>query len=854
MANGNQVTSEGRGSGILKFLNQKNEEFSAKLTDVLYVPAIGGNLLSVRKLNEKSLSVDFKKNFCEIKQGHRQIAVADLKSNLFKLRQTATKAYSAVEHKDDCVHYWHRVCGHRDPQAVVDMCSKGLVEGVKLSVCGLKHSCEICLESKYTRLPFPKKSLSKSVAPLDLIHTDVCGPMPTVSPSGKRYIVTFIDDFTRYTVIYLLKHKSEVFSKMQEYVAMVKTMFHRKPKMIRSDRGGEYTGNEVVKFLKNEGIQIQYTAAYSPEQNGVAERKNRTLIEMARCMLLDASLQNTFWAEAVTAANYMQNRLPTRASLVTPYEGWTGCKPNINHFRIFGLKCYVHIPSEKRRKMDSTAKQAIFVGYDEQSKAYRCYDLSSRRVVVSRDVRFADCVGMKTTETPFIAEHFEEPNPEKASVPVEFDFGFKSTYEVIESQDTEQETEQQLCETEHQECDDNEIMVQENILDHQEETVTLRRSERSNKGVPPEKLIQIMNVTEEEKVEPKNLKDVMSSKNKEEWLSAMKEEIYSLKKNGTWELCELPKGKNVVGSKWVFKMKKGPDEKITRYKARLVAQGFSQKYGTDYDQVFAPVVKQTTLRILLSIAGKNNMTVQHLDAKTAFLNGELHEIIFMKQPPGFEEEGREHLVCLLKKSLYGLKQAARAWNDAIHSVLMSTKFNQSRADPCFYFKREKEHWCYILIYVDDLIVTSKNLNMIEFVQTTLSSKFEMKNLGNVKNYLGLEVEKDEKGNYNICQQNYIEQIVKDFGLADSKLSNVPIDPNYGKQVDKSEILIDNSKYQKLIGCLLYISVNTRPDISASVSIMAQKVNRHKRTGTSLNKLNSLLYRTHARKLHGFVAY
>jgi len=157
---------------------------------------------------------------------------------------------------------------------------------------------------------------------MDLVHTEVCvcGPMQSMTPSRKRYVLTFIDDHTKFSVIYLLQHKSEVFSKLKEYVQLVQTMFNKRPKIIRSDYGGEYTDNKVVKYLNKNGIQIQYTTAYASQQNGVAERKNRTLTEMARCMLIESKMNNQFWGETVMMANYVQNRLPWKSVQVTPYK------------------------------------------------------------------------------------------------------------------------------------------------------------------------------------------------------------------------------------------------------------------------------------------------------------------------------------------------------------------------------------------------------------------------------------------------------------------------------------------------------------------------------------------------------
>lgn len=239
--------------------------------------------------------MNFVPGACEILYHDKKIGIADEHSNLFRLREPI-ETYVVSEHKSKCIHYWHRVFGHRDPEAVKLMCSKGLTNDMAIENCDIKTFCEVCAQGKLTRIPFPKQLSKKSTAPLDLIHTDVCGPMQTVSPSGMRYVLTFIGDFTRYTVIYLIKQKSEVEIKLKEYVEMVKTKFGRKPKVIRSDRGGEYVGKQVIGMLKGEGIRMQYTAPYTPQQNGFAERKNWTLIEMARCtsMLLEAGLHTNF--------------------------------------------------------------------------------------------------------------------------------------------------------------------------------------------------------------------------------------------------------------------------------------------------------------------------------------------------------------------------------------------------------------------------------------------------------------------------------------------------------------------------------------------------------------------------------
>lgn len=329
VANGGAVIVEGKGVCKFDVVNADGQMKRITVNDVLFAPSIRGNLLSVKRLVDNGYEITFGKDVCEIKKGGVRVAAMDEKSGLYKVRQP-NKAYAIQDgHKENCIHSLHRIFGHRDETAIKEMCTKGLIDGIQIADCGIRQQCEVCLKAKITRLPFGK-STSKSNGVLDLIHSDVCGPMQTMSPGGKRYVLTFIDDFSRYTTIYLLKEKSEVEAKMKEFVAMVKTKFGHKPKTVRSDRGGEYIGGDVQQWLRQEGIQAQFTAPYTPQQNGVAERKNRTLIEMSRCMLEDAGMDKTFWAEAVNTSNYLQNRLPSRSISKTPFELWNGKAPKDN--------------------------------------------------------------------------------------------------------------------------------------------------------------------------------------------------------------------------------------------------------------------------------------------------------------------------------------------------------------------------------------------------------------------------------------------------------------------------------------------------------------------------------------------
>lgn len=319
--------------------------------------------------------------------------------------------------------------------------------------------------------------------------------------------------------------------------------------------------------------------------------------------------------------------------------------------------------------------------------------------------------------------------------------------------------------------------------------------------------------------EPLTLKQAMNCAQSNKWIEAMKEELNAINENETWEVTDLPTGRKAIGSKWVFKLKVDENNKILRYKARLVAQGFSQKFGVDYDEVFAPVIRSTTLRLLLSIAGQRKCKVNHYDIKTAFLNGTLEEEIYMKQPPGFESGEK---VLKLRKSLYGLKQAARVWNQTLHSALISNSWKQNQVDKCLYELKQGNKVCYLLIHVYDLLTATNDDLMESEAMSIIGRNFELKNLGRVRHFLGIDVI-EENGKFFISQPNYIDKIVNEAQLSEGKTSKIPLDVGYYKQ--EGVLLSSNDKYRKLIGMLLYLTTNTRPDIAASVSILSKKVEK-----------------------------
>lgn len=836
VADGSENQVEGVGDCLIKCVDDSGETIELTLRGVLYVPTLEGNMISIGKLAAKGVRAIFDNNGCKLVYGNTVVAVADKVSDMYWLRvaQDRVMKSESREHTKNCQHTWHRRLGHRSPDVLGEMKRNDLVTGLNVVDCGIRCTCECCIEGKMARPSFPQVAEKTSTQVLDIIHSDVCGPMEETSPGGCRYYMTLIDDHSRYTYVYFLRKKSEVEEKIREYVRLVENQFGRKPRIIRSDQGGEFSGMSLRRFYATEGIKAEYTAAYSPQQNGVSERKNRSLSEMGRCMLLDAGMHKRFWAEAVNTACYLQNRLPSAAVDRTPYEIWFGRKPDLAYLRLFGSVGYVMIPSAKRKKLDVKAVRMTFVGYSAEHKAYRMLNTRTGEIQISRDVRFLEL--QDGSKAQLRAECKLADNAEGSE---EIEWSLDKTEKEVNEQQVADDT---LSEGDFYGWDDEDNSWPRGFWhdndndwlrglwndddvgepDPAVEKPALRRSERATAGVAPVRYPEEVNVVKQSLVEPRTYQEAVSGPQCAEWKSAMAEEMQAHLDNGTWDIVELPPGRKAIGSKWIYKCKADEDGNLVRFKARLVAQGFCQKYGTDYDLVFAPVVKQFTFRTMLVVACKRKMLTKHIDVKTAYLHGQLQEEIFMRQPPGYES-GEPKEVCRLRRSIYGLKQAARVWNAKIDEVLKRMGFNQSTADPCLYIRRRAGKSIFVLIYVDDVIVICYTEEEFAEVAQALKQNFTISVMGNLRFFLGIRVRLND-GRYCIDQQAYLERILERFGMQNAKPSKHPMDPGFLKQKEENGKKLDSpAAYQSLIGALLYVAVTTRPDISIATSILGRRV-------------------------------
>jgi hypothetical protein len=441
----------------------------------------------------------------------------------------------------------------------------------------VEGKCTDCLTGKQHREIIPKLPNWRASQKLELVHSNICGPINPKSNAGNMYFITFTDDYSRKTWTYFLQDKSSAFEVFKKFKSLVEKESGCEIKCLRTDRGGEFTSTMFNDFCSSQGVKRQLTTAYTPQQNGVSKRKNRTLLNMVRSMISAMEVPKSFWPEAVKWATYVMNRSPTFAVKdMTPEEACSGSKPFVHHFRVFGCLAHVHVPDAHRKKLDGKSIKCILLGVSEESKAYKLYDPVEKKIIVSRDVVFEESRSwnwnkrktiVKSTEP--VSDNEENDNIELEETNEEVDNGHEGVNNEVVSDSTEEQS---------TEGDDDGSPRIRRPPQYLKDYVTGLESSESDNDQLQNLAIAMFSSSED----PTTFDEAVKST---KWKEAMDSEIKSIEANNTWKLVTLPHGVKPIGVKWIYKTKYNEKGKIEKYKARLVAKGYSQKYGVDFSEV-----------------------------------------------------------------------------------------------------------------------------------------------------------------------------------------------------------------------------------------------------------------------------
>ncbi|RVX14302.1 Retrovirus-related Pol polyprotein from transposon TNT 1-94 [Vitis vinifera] len=623
------------------------------LDSVLHVPNLDCNLLSISKLaHDLQCVTKFYPNLCvfqDLKSG-KMIGSAELCSGLYLLScgqfsnqvsqascvqsQSMSESFNSVSNskvnKDSEIIMLHYRLGHPSFVYLAKLFPRLFINKNPAS-----YHYEICQFAKHTRTVYPQIPYKPSTV-FSLVHSDVWGPSRIKNISGTRWFVTFVDDHTRVTWVFLMKEKSEVGHIFQTFNRMVQNQFNSKIQVLKSDNAKEYFTSSLSTYLQNHGIIHISSCVDTPQQNGVAERKNRHLLEVARCLMFSSNVPNYFWGEAILTATYLINQSPN-PSQFAPTELSTPMPPSVQPAQHTNVPSPVTIqspmPIQPIAPQLANENLQVYIRRRKRQELEHGSQSTCGQYIDSNSSLPEENIGEDRAGEVLI------PSIDDSTLPIALRKGIRR-------------------------CTDHPIG---NYVTYE--------------GLSPS--YRAFATSLDDTQVPNTIQEALKIS---EWKKAVQDEIDALEKNGTWTITDLPVGKRPVGCKWIFTIKYKADGSVERFKARLVARGFTQSYGIDYQETFAPVAKLNTIRILLSLAVNQDWCLQQLDIKNAFLNGDLEEEVYMEIPPGFEESMAKNQVCKLQKSLYGLKQSPRAWFDRFTKAVLKLGYKQGQADHTLFVK------------------------------------------------------------------------------------------------------------------------------------------------------------------------
>ncbi|SDA08541.1 BZ3501_MvSof-1269-A2-R1_C30g00070 [Microbotryum saponariae] len=827
------------GTGNIAFIAASGHPIT--LTGVLHTPGLFVNLLSVSRLcDTDDVRVAFTKHGIHIDKDGNDIAEgARLDEGLYLLDADHSKCQhlALLSRSQSSVPLLtlHRCLGHLAPSSIQKMVAAGLLEGLRAGYSDEeveKFVCNACLSAKGHRLPFPDSD-SHSSERLGLVHSDVLS-FPERSLTGKRYLVTFLDDYSRKLWAYAIGHKSEVFGIFKTWLAEVELETGATLKVLRTDNGGEYCSRAFTEFCKTRGTRRQYSIPRTPQQNGRAERVNRSIVEGVLALLVDAHLPKTFWEEAAAYFVYCKN-LCQHAALdkATPNSVWQGDHTTASALHPFGCTAWLTVAPELRSKLDPKAVRVFFTGYDLASKAFRFYDTTTQKIILGRNATFLDTefpglhgdpteqdgdthfASAPTTESQTVVKTWT-PLPQVRLDLQDVHHPDFSTYREPASAE-ESPDELDLIGRHSRDESPDEIDF---LTRHHRAFIAIDDDTSDTEAIQPVKSITS---------DPQTWREAMSSDKREVWAKAATDEFTSMRDDFKVFTIEdratVPAGATIVTSKFVWKTKRNALGEVTGHKARLVAQGNRQRDGIDFNETFAPVARFSSIRSLLALAAANGLHVHQADIDKAYLHGDLDHDIWMTAPRGFDLPSDK--VLRLRRSIYGLKQAGRIWNRHIDASLRALGYTATGTDHCVYSwldDRQCPH--YIALYVDDLLMISPELAEIERVISGLDQRYGVKRLGPAEYILGIQIRRFDDGSIALSQERYIMDVLARFHFdTTTRGTTVPMTPGLsltaipGQGTERIR-----SWYLQAIGSLLYISLGTRPDIAFAVSYLARFAN------------------------------
>ncbi|GJR56086.1 putative ribonuclease H-like domain-containing protein [Tanacetum coccineum] len=627
--------------------------------------------------------------------------------------------------------------------------------------------------------------------------------------------------WSRFSWVFFLATRDETSGILKSFITGVENLIDQRVKVIRCDNGTKFKNKEMNQLCKRKCIKREFSVARTPQQNGVAERKNRTLIEAARTMLADSKLPTTFWAEAVNTVL------------------------SLGFMRPFGCPVTILNTIDHLGKFDGKADEGFFVGYLINSKAFRVFNSRTRIVEENLQVQFSedtpnivgsgpnwifdiDALTKSMNYKPVVAGNqsngnagtkacddagkarMETSSPDDGSKPSSDDEKKVDEDPRKHSESIDQEKDDNVNSTNNvNAASTNKVNVVEADMNNLDAFMPVSPipTTRIHKDHPVEQIIGDLNSAPQTRRMTKNLEE-----------HGLFSSVQQRTNHKDFQNCMFACFLSQVESKKFYKNKKDERGVVIRNKSRLVVHGYTQEEGIDYDEVFAHVARIEAIRLFLAYASFNDFVVYQMDVKSAFLYGKIEEEVYVCQPPGFEDPDFPDRVYKVEKALYGLHQAPRAWYETLLTYLLDNRFQSGKIDKTLFIRRDKGDILLVQVYVDDIIFGSTKKSLCTEFKKMMHKKFQMSSMGELTFFLELQV-MQEDGIF-ISQDKYVTEILKKFGFTNVKTASTPMETHKPLFKDENGEDIDEHMYRSIIGSLMYLT-SSRPDIMFAVCACAR---------------------------------
>ncbi|CAI7751040.1 unnamed protein product [Closterium sp. NIES-53] len=841
---GSGDTLQAIGIGTITVKGKEGEVLNVK--GVLHVPGLAANLLSCSQLARQEYICTFTIGGCTVRKGGAVVMEAKLEKGLYLVPVCVPhveKAHGVEAEDAACSTRWrdveqvtadllHLRMGHAGRQQLVECVKKGELKGVKIKEGGGQPSkCPDCMTGKLSRTSFPT-STTRASAPLELVHTDVCGPMQTPDrEKGSKYFITFVDDFSRLSWVILVKTKDEVAKVFKRWIRYAEREAGAKVKILRSDRGGEYMGKDLESFLEDKGITHQLSVAYTPQKNGAAERLNRTLIDLARAMLAHAQLDHTWWGAAVQYANWVKSRVGSKGlEGKSPYFMWTRKVPSVSMARVWGCMAQYKVPDQQRRKLDPKAQWGIFLGVSERSKAWMLWSVAVQRVVESRDVVFHEGLsykGWKKHGASTLGSSLQDPYASSI-----FEGAWEDPIEEVQ----EQQEEQKAAAPHYEESPTAGSTPDPNAPAHDPEQPQGQQQQQEKPQQPPQQHTPPVPVGRWQQLLQQQLsKSPRSPMKRVTW----REKLQSLEQGEASPVrrttrISWPPERFTPSAQYACMH----DHEVHDLEECMLVDADGGAHGLDFC-LMGQVHEPKSVKEALSCPEWVESMRKELESHKVNESFELVDPACV--PPGMEalrcqwvwkykhkadgstERPKSRLVAMGNNQTRGVHYDQ--WYLKFYEALMDFGFERSECDPTLYHLVRDEGRLSLDLYVDDILLMSSSMVLLDEVKSLLSSRFRMKDLGEAKSYLGVQIERDESGIL-IHQERYILNMLESFDLSEANPVRTPLPTGFDVHAHAEEPLLRDELvqlYQSIVGSLMYASTTTQPQIAYVVSQLSKVV-------------------------------